>query len=266
MLVLLSAALTLCAPVGTGVNYTLYGLRPYSLRGLDDHDSADALGDTFFLFGDRIAQRERCASDPTGFFCSCEVTCVDNVYTQYTVTIYGGIDYPYGACNPTTTNISNPQYVCRGDDGLHAGSAVVNTRYATLGDGCIPPQTTGPYPDSCGWKYYSSKHVGGMWFSTPAKGNCDTQPASADCTWRIAETRKIVNESCLNDQVISVVEQRDPSCFTTCPQPTNTSSHCYLNCFFANALQVPAATLQQTWENAFASSDPKKGGCPGRVI
>ena len=241
----------------------VYGLRPYEITGLDNKDTASDLGDIFFLFGDRVAQRPSCAANPHSFFCKCEVTCVDNVYTQYEIDASGGWQYPYGPCNPAqNATLENPGYKCVRDDGFHMGSAAVDKRYEAVGWGCVPPRAGPPYTDQCWWKYNSSKHIGGEWYSHPAAGNCDTHPTN--CSWSIAETKKIVNESCINDGMFGLAEKHGADCLDGCAKPYNTSADCYLTCIFDAVLQIPAANLKSIWDAAFASEDPAKGGCPAR--
>ena len=252
---------TLLVSAVSAEQLVVYGLRPYEITGLDNKDTASDLGDIFLQFGDRVAQRLLCAKNESAFFCKCEVTCVDNVYTQYEIDAPGGVQYPYGLCNPVGTSLKHPDYKCVRDDGFHMGSASIRTRYPNVSALCFEKRDP-PYLPSCWWKYNSSKHIGGEWYSHPAAGNCDTHPTN--CSWSIAETKKIVNESCINDGMFGLVEKHGADCLDGCAKPYNTSSECYLTCFFDAMLQIPAANLKSIWDAAFASEDPAKGGCPAR--
>eukprot|EP01063_Lacrimia_lanifica_P027407 TRINITY_DN3844_c1_g2_i1.p1 TRINITY_DN3844_c1_g2~~TRINITY_DN3844_c1_g2_i1.p1 ORF type:complete len:267 (+),score=87.62 TRINITY_DN3844_c1_g2_i1:67-867(+) len=251
------------ARAGAAVNLTVVGLRPYALTGLDEKNTADLLGDLFFLFGDRIAWRKSCRDDPTGRFCQCEVTCDDNVYTLYTVEALTGIDHAYARCNAGTNNLTDPQYRCEGGDPFHVGYSNISTRYPNVSAACH--QAGPPYPEECSWKYMSSKKTGGAWYSHPAAGNCATHPGR--CSWRILQTLKIVNETCVNDNVVALFERRNAGCFAQCT-PYDPASDCYLQCFFDTLRrgEVSAPELHGIFAAAFASDDPAAGGCPGRPI
>ena len=52
------------------------------------------------------------------------------------------------------------------------------------------------------WKFQSSKHIAGLWYSTPSNGNCDN-PDADYCTWRLVETVKTAGEQSFSDGSIS---------------------------------------------------------------
>jgi hypothetical protein len=52
------------------------------------------------------------------------------------------------------------------------------------------------------------------------------------CSWRLARTVKRVNKTCHDASMNKAVEARLPSCFAGCAQPHNTSSACWVDCFF----------------------------------
>eukprot|EP01060_Flectonema_neradi_P017693 TRINITY_DN2453_c0_g1_i2.p1 TRINITY_DN2453_c0_g1~~TRINITY_DN2453_c0_g1_i2.p1 ORF type:complete len:279 (+),score=32.63 TRINITY_DN2453_c0_g1_i2:47-838(+) len=232
----------------------VYGLRPYQITGIDEKDTADVLGEVFFLFGDRIAQSQKCAANPSGFFCKCEVTCEDNVYTSYNISTPFGLDHQYGACNPQG-DLKHPDYTCYKGDPFYPGSAQVNKRYNSTAEGCVPYQPNPPYDPSCNWKYKTSKHIGGTWYSTPAAGDCSTHPSN--CSWKVESTIKVVNESCVNGPLLSYVTKNADGCIQKCPQPTNSTSTCYLDCFFEQIWATPAAKFEKLFMDTFDS-------CPGR--
>ena len=245
------AITTALQPVGATV---VYGLRPYEITGISEKDTASPLGEIFFLFADRIAQSQKCAANPGGFFCKCEVTCEDNVYTAYNITTPDGMDHAYGACNPRG-DLKHPDYSCRGGDPFYPGSTLVNTRYNSVGEGCVPPHENPPFDPSCNWKFKTSKHIGGNWYSTPSAGDCSVDPSN--CSWKIESTIKVVNETCVNGVLLSHVTKGANTCIQKCPQPSNTTSTCYLDCFFDSVWETPATKFEEIFLNAFDN-------CPGR--
>lgn len=92
--------------------------------------------------------------------------------------------------------------------------------------------------------------VGGLWYSTPKAGLCgenvsmvdSSSPegfnSSATCTWRIKQEVRTVNASCANAAVERFVQAQNVTCFDGCAQPYNTTSECWIECFFDTALQV----------------------------
>eukprot|EP01065_Artemidia_motanka_P043694 TRINITY_DN6096_c1_g1_i1.p1 TRINITY_DN6096_c1_g1~~TRINITY_DN6096_c1_g1_i1.p1 ORF type:complete len:418 (+),score=120.14 TRINITY_DN6096_c1_g1_i1:55-1254(+) len=106
-----------------------------------------------------------------------------------------------------------------------------------------------------------------LWYSTPAAGECaDGQQVGDGCYWRIAETVRTVNSSCVNDNMVRVVMRHDPQCFEGCPQPHNRTSECWINCFFGAILgnsTVGGVTRQEIvdeFQGSFANV--AEGGCP----
>jgi len=60
----------------------------------------------------------------------------------------------------------------------------------------------------------------------------------------------------------------DPACFSGCPgHPYNASAAyvqdgCWVECFVDTIFTVPSEDLEGIWLQAFASDDPRTGGCP----
>ena len=140
-------------------------------------------------------------------------------------------------------------------------------------------------------------HLNGTWYSTQKKGECTAQlqrpgaagvgshipnsnPAAASsnmeggddagCWWSVAEVKRTVNQSCVDNSVIQAVQQRRPECWRNCPGNTgqNISQPCYLDCLFTtilgNATQgvepMAADEITAAFRRAFASTED--GGCP----
>ena len=71
----------------------------------------------------------------------------------------------------------------------------------------------------------------GHWFSTPQRGQCpEGAPlGTGGCTWRMVETVKYANASCIDGKIDQYVETRGAPCFARCAKPLNRTSECYMN-------------------------------------
>eukprot|EP00656_Telonema_subtile_P047227 TRINITY_DN5410_c0_g1_i1.p1 TRINITY_DN5410_c0_g1~~TRINITY_DN5410_c0_g1_i1.p1 ORF type:complete len:364 (+),score=62.10 TRINITY_DN5410_c0_g1_i1:142-1233(+) len=113
--------------------------------------------------------------------------------------------------------------------------------------------------------------TGGLWFSTQTEGYCDPQ-TEADCTWAV-HGLSTINETCMRKTVIESVEQHDDKeCFSACGA-RNTTSACWIKCFF-NTLMGPDSDhstslpltgmtvmeVEKAWTDAFLPE--AQGGCP----
>jgi hypothetical protein len=78
--------------------------------------------------------------------------------------------------------------------------------------------------------------LNGTWYSTQAAGECPdgaAVPGDGSCWWRVVEITRTVNATCVNNNLIDSVKHTNPSCWTGCPQPSNTSSTCWVDCLCA---------------------------------
>lgn len=108
----------------------------------------------------------------------------------------------------------------------------------------------------------------GTWYSTEAKGECSGNKMDDHCWWRLAETHRTVNASCVDDHMVASVQKHRPQCWEACPQPSNRSSACYLECLFDTMIGnetkgIPALSKQQVtapFVQAFKTEE--EGGCP----
>eukprot|EP00239_Pterosperma_sp_CCMP1384_P009325 CAMPEP_0197860926 /NCGR_PEP_ID=MMETSP1438-20131217/36626_1 /TAXON_ID=1461541 /ORGANISM="Pterosperma sp., Strain CCMP1384" /LENGTH=485 /DNA_ID=CAMNT_0043477941 /DNA_START=92 /DNA_END=1549 /DNA_ORIENTATION=+ len=120
-----------------------------------------------------------------------------------------------------------------------------------------------------------SSNLNGTWYSTEKDGLCEKgQTIGKDCWWRIAETKRTVNATCVNNHLIDNVHQYGEPCFTACPshQGTNISSTCFVKCLMDTLVgqpyaeppvpPMPAATIVKAFQNAFLDKPEKDGGCP----
>lgn len=122
-------------------------------------------------------------------------------------------------------------------------------------------------PWSC-WSGAVLKKTGGTWYSTFA--------ASEGSAWRVVRVEKVVTKACSDASIYGAVEAQDSvKCFDACGA-RNTSSPCWIGCFYRTILgaegMLPTGaahpggmshdSLAEAWEAPFASSDPSRGGCP----
>ena len=88
---------------------------------------------------------------------------------------------------------------------------------------------------------------------------------------RLVETVKKVNSTCMRSHIHAALEHSGAECFTQCPQPTNSSSMCYIECFYEALLgpdggrTTPAAgglngtEIVGLWLQAFADCPALSG-------
>lgn len=124
------------------------------------------------------------------------------------------------------------------------------------------------------WNYNTAALLGqtgsGEWYSLVADDEGKY--------WRNATITKVINQKCQARSLDKHVQGAGTECFSACPQPTNQSSACWVECFFATVLGPDADTtlkppgkqtgamdvdeLATAWLGGFASSDVASGGCP----
>jgi hypothetical protein len=105
---------------------------------------------------------------------------------------------------------------------------------------------------------HSMSQAGGFWFSHPRQGECiGTQRLGQDdCTYKVIDTAKAINASCLYEFFDQSIEAYNETCFDACPDRKNVDSDCYLKCWTETAATLTPVELQKPWIGAFA------GACP----
>ena len=133
-------------------------------------------------------------------------------------------------------------------------------------ENCSVPDAQGRIPAGCS--------AVGWWYSTPHAGECQGAARPGDgsgCTWRLVETVKTVNATCMRNNLAAFGVTENPSCFAGCnvrpgqPVPLGTlSSECFRNCYEQvwREVRPTQARIKATWDAAFESEDPERGGCP----
>jgi hypothetical protein len=233
-----------CAMAGGGVreNRTVYRVTPYNVSGLADKDTGDAAGDLFFRLGDELWLRAFCKLHPELHYERCEGgswrdagLLEHNVYASFVIETDGGYG-PYSQCNPVPQPRGAPpahptRWNC--DPNFCApcprvDSAVGFYNLSELSWG--PPALPAPFAM---WKYNANVLLGQggscSWYSTPASGECPAgqrpgqqqqqQQQQKPCHWRVVETGKVVNASCLDGLVGGAVEHSSDvsrACFAGC--------------------------------------------------
>eukprot|EP00656_Telonema_subtile_P053227 TRINITY_DN7647_c0_g1_i6.p1 TRINITY_DN7647_c0_g1~~TRINITY_DN7647_c0_g1_i6.p1 ORF type:complete len:315 (-),score=65.33 TRINITY_DN7647_c0_g1_i6:102-1046(-) len=263
------------------VNEATFGAAPVNM------DTGNALGDMYFDFRS-VSLPLECAhpTNATARDCDNAEVASDNlVITELILTVdkrFGD----YGRCNVCVNgtdhhghnNCTDGEYICG-----CGGYLFPTVCGAPVGIQNITQQVS---VHDCGglfqsnqwdcWKYNVAKKMGGLWYSTTEQGWCDSAHPSPNCTWFVAEAVKRVNKSCSDNLIYNAVEQADANkCFAGCGA-RNTSSPCWIECFYdtllgpgtdkpaANVTGMPTTSLLAAWDASFASSGV--AGCPAVPI
>ena len=117
-------------------------------------------------------------------------------------------------------------------------------------------------------------NVGGDWYSTPGKGECEGSATPGDgsgCSWMVSKKTPpvYINQSCLDGHVDQVVRQAGKACFDGCGANAPRNGSCWVRCYaltvegdaYTHVQPVPAALLTGAWAKAFRVQDPAEGGC-----
>lgn len=59
----------------------------------------------------------------------------------------------------------------------------------------------------------------------------DQKVGEFGCTYKLHEITRAINATCLYNTTNGIIYSYNTTCFDACPQPTNTTSDCYLKCF-----------------------------------
>lgn len=135
-----------------------------------------------------------------------------------------------------------------------------------------------PSSESCSstgpaWHCYLQnipRKTGGFWYSTLAEGQC-TSSSKGSCGWA-AQSLTTIKEECLKDHLMTSVEAFDTTgCFHGCGV-RNTTSPCWIGCFFDTILGenggksislplggMPMSAIEKSWAGAFLPKE--QGGC-----
>lgn len=272
------------------VNLTMFHVNGANYSGIANMDTGDAAGDAFFALRSVYVPME--CSDPnhSPFTPDCnnpEVVGEDLTVTEVVVTVDSRFGN-YSACNvcvnntvPFTKNTPciDGDYVCVcgsfPDMTTHC-PPTVGMKDLSGGINFGPKPKKGD-PKYTWWLSNLVERVQGIWYSMPAAGECKDDSAPGDCYWKIVETKRRVYQSCQEKHIFSNITAENAQCFSSCPEPTNTTSNCFIDCFFStilgqdSGLQNVTGQEGQGWSkekivslwSSSVTNGPLHGGCPG---
>jgi len=274
-------------------NATLYHVnqKKFMSLGISNMNEGDAAGDMFFAIKSRALPVE-C---PGAYDCNDPEMYAKNLVISK-VTVELDMDYLqseglYAECNVNETGHGTgaPIYTCLCHD--HGASGGLCNHSIGMQTVRSLPWYQLPKPGSAApdfWRYNLAQRIGGQWWSTVAAvdgvggGECtEGHGKPAGCSWRLVETVKVVTNDCASRSMnAAVVEAGEGAgCFKKCLQPTNTSSVCWVDCFYDTVLGPKGSTqplvntshaddglstaqLLAMWAAPFDSDNLAEGGCP----
>lgn len=288
------SAVGTASPVPNPTNLTLFHVNEASYTGIANMDTGDEYGDAFFALRSVFLPIECSNTNAHHYAGDCanpEVVGANLTVTEVIVEVDSNFGN-YSECNvcvnstvPFTkdTPCKNGDYVCVcGVDfrnlTTHCPPTVGREDVASVFNRFKPSIFSPKYE---WWLHNLVDRVKGLWYSTPATGECtaaapstSSSPSSptAACHWRLLESKRRVLKSCQMGYVFKQVTTKNPSCFNKCSQPSNTTSTCYIECFYDTLLGKNSGGRNPTggmtrdeiadmW--AFpVRNDETKGGCP----
>eukprot|EP00041_Stephanoeca_diplocostata_P023660 m.586512 g.586512 ORF g.586512 m.586512 type:complete len:322 (-) comp22345_c1_seq1:200-1165(-) len=247
-------------------NMTVYRMTPYNVTDLVDHNSGDAAGDMGF-FLERYLAGNNCTPPYNTHNCFLEDHTVVGAFDVQFDAQYG----PYLHCNPNkipgSIYLNMTDWIC----------AYANVSPRDWRGACDPPcqrVNISVGKDPAHHRFWTPPqeeslltYFKGWWYSTPRLGMCTASAVPGDgsgCTWRVRNTPRFINASCLVDRLFSTLESANPSCFHRCGPSRNATSPCFGKCVEQTVVGQPpgqagisVSKMVQVWEEAFSTS----GGC-----
>jgi hypothetical protein len=253
-LVLLAAAACLPAACGVWKNLTVFHTNQanYSAGDIADMNTADDLGDLEFTVRAKLLPLE-CSDPAFAHHASYDCANPEQDATNLAITkliIQVDSEKVGGYC---PCNVHAGKYSC---GSFHHGGAGGGSGCA--GFGAVPvgeflgrfynaSRYNSATPDFEWYGVNTLQRFGsGMWYSTVGKAQCGLPSSPSNCSWRIAEVVKRVSRNCSDGVQEAAVRAADSKaktgggCFTRCPQATNTSSPCWIKCYFDTLLGAGA--------------------------
>jgi len=283
---------------------TMFHVAPRSAGAIPlDMDTADAFGDLYFDW-DTNHFPYKCLSEPDSNDCSNpEVVSDELVITRLRVEVDNRWS-AYHKCNICingsdrhgAVNCTDGEYVCTcGPNDATSDQDITDKCKNAFGNPTVGFKNLAieHAKDDCGehdHDYYCwSEHIGdkfqGMWYSMPKEGYCGDEAVELtdDCTWRVLEVTKVVDKSCADAAMFSLLEdfemneQQDGHlCFQSCTDSgvgaeRNTSSSCWIKCAYEAVLGtnggrgphlwsatqndgIPTSRMVDLWNNLFLPS------------
>jgi len=274
------------------VNLSLYHVNQGNYSGITNMNTADGPGDAFFDMGLTPLSKAECANashnpppPPSPWpshhthhgSCSNPEEFANNLVISKVVVEVDSDFGQYGECNVcvnSTVPMTNPPepcvdgtYHCRcGSFGSKDVKCTPNVGEENIADlfGRFPTRPGSPATSY--WMKNLVERTGGRWYSTFEAGECGS-PLATGCYWRLVQTTKVINATCHSTSLRKQLETTGGPCFNACAQPLNTSSSCYLGCYYTTLLGPDAGTtfpstgglggpaITSLWTDAF-------DGCP----
>ena len=277
------------APAAAWKNLTLFHVneKRFLPLGVTNMNEGDAAGDMFFA----IKSRALAVECPGAYDChDPEMYAGNLVVTKVVVEIdeaYLRSSGVYAECNvPPAGHGQKRIYtcLCRSHGGHGQCNSTIGVQdVRTLPWNRRPSAGASKYNF---WKYNLAQKIGGQWWSTVGSrpgvvGECTGgRGVPAGCTWRLAETVKSVNKTCHDKSMNRAIVKAGSGCFRQCPQPTNTTSACWVDCFYKTVLGpkggamalantshaadgLSLSSLLELWNTPFDQDSGAQGGCPG---
>lgn len=272
------------------VNITVYHVNPHAQGAIPvNMDTGDATGDLFFDLFEVVISPLACEHGPTsGHSCTNPEAVGKDLMVNKLKLEVNSMYSEYAKCNIGINGTDGRGHKCEtgtyccfcGDYSVEPCQPTLGREdlYTHFGNGsshhhsfCNDESKSGCYLSNV-MKKLSPKHPG-FWYSSLAEGYC-ASPDAKECAWRVVAVEKIVTRKCHSKVFGEVVQATaPPACLDACgDQKTNTSSPCWVNCFYEAALGpdagkpggavtgMPIADLIAAWEKPFLPV--AKGGCP----
>eukprot|EP00039_Didymoeca_costata_P002205 m.58227 g.58227 ORF g.58227 m.58227 type:complete len:276 (+) comp11162_c0_seq2:285-1112(+) len=248
------------------VDMIVYHVHPPQYTGLANMNTGDVLGDSFFKYNEVLTTQ--ICEDPNsklkipGLCDNPEQFSPLNVISKVTLRVNPHFGR-YGSCNICTKAIQRMV------------KCTLGTYFCSCGGECPPIVGREYVPDRINqvvprgldretfWIKNLANRTGGMWYSTPETGECGN-PRAEQCNWKLVNTLKVINASCLDGLLDNELTRKGASCFNKCgDQSRNTSSLCYATCYYGTLLGPSCIDtypcvggfskeqLTEIWENAF---------------
>jgi len=268
---------------------TVFDVLPEDCRSsIGNNDVGNPRGDMYFNLKDKylpvaceacLSDPQSCQHNPATFDCTNPESSGNLVVRKIAIEVTGYDDDDYKLCDVWPGN-KPCEYTCFGHSKLP--TKAVGREPVCGGDHATCDMAPAPIPDdprgmNKSWDYWNYNIAtlmgntgGGEWYSL--------QSSDKSKYWRNATVVKMINAKCQARALETLVQTTGAACFGGCPQPTNQSTACWIDCFFSTVLGPDADTtlkppgnqtgamslaeLETAWLAGFASDDESKGGCP----
>jgi len=275
-------------------NITVYHVNPKSAGAIPvNMDTGNAPGDLFFDLFEVIIYPLNCPYGPkSGHQCSNPEASGDLNVNKLTLEVdsrYSG----YAKCNICIDGndgrghaCPSGTYFCFCATGGYPGKDIpcnktvgrenlVNSFGHYHHGGCKWGESKGQCYEQAVFSKLNGSTLPAYWYSSQDMGACDLPGHTGDsCTWRTVSVDKVVARECHSKVFGDIVQAtQPPACLDACgSQKTNTSSPCWVDCFYKAAVGPESgrpggkpggmsfAELTEAWEHPFLPED--QGGCP----